>query len=965
MTAPATGTPSTGTPPAGAFAVPATPSSAHAAVPSGFPVRAEHLASQVALVAAKSQGRVVGVRATGPWAGGDAIEAHGTRWVVAVCPSGLAVREALAAHERAGAADPEARLVVLTGVGEDALGWDVLARLAKGRLVELAPWDVLLDLFRARDVDPRVAREAWLAEVLLAHTPAGGWPPAPSGLLDAETAWAHALDVLLALPTGRPDAVDLLAWSADPASPARWARLPEAAREPVRRRLTDTAGWLAPLFAAALDAGAGQALLPIGLACEVLFPPGAPPTGDLARAAVRLEPMLGGLVLEPDDGRRWFAAARRALDRLEAGDGGPTAKRLLHQAEALLGEWRAEAHVAESTVLPAGHAARRAAFGRALAAWMGGTGGLAAVGAARARMAEHRDAAHEPERAERLLMAERLARWLEAGAGEGGRGGTSLGAAAQGYLADASWADWARTLLLGGEPDQRLAEPLAALRARTREARERGNHRFAAALAEWSRLPNGEPGLVPVECLLDDVVALVAARAPVLVLLVDGMDWVVWRQLQRDVRRAGWETWMPGGVAAERWAGVAVVPSVTGFSRASLFAGRLTAGAGADEARAFAVHPALLAVSRPRRAPALFHKGALSADGALGLSAEARERLQDPEQRVVGAVLNAVDDYLAKSDQVRPLWSADRIALFEQLLFEADLAGRAVVVVSDHGHVLEAGTEQLSGGEDERWRPFAEPVRDGEVVMEGPRVQGATGLPRVVVPWSEGVRYTRRKAGYHGGATPQEVVVPVAVLARGDRPLDGWRVVGDAPPAWWGESAAPATPELAPRVPVRAPEPARLPGRAGRAPAQPNLFADGVAPAPAPSARVAPAGTAYGLPNAAPNASPNAADAWVDRLLASPVYAAQRALAGRLAPPDAQVRAVLGLLAERHGRAPRAAVAQVLGMPEFRVRGPLAGLQRLLNVDGYPVFTVEEGPGTVAVQRAMLLAQFGIDRAST
>ena len=57
---------------------------------------------------------------------------------------------------------------------------------------------------------------------------------------------------------------------------------------------------------------------------------------------------------------------------------------------------------------------------------------------------------------------------------------------------------------------------------------------------------------------------------------------------------------------------------------------------------------------------------------------------------------------------------------------------------------------------------------DNEVVLAGKRVLAGDG--RVIAPWTERVRYTTGKsAGYHGGATPQEMLVPAAVFAPAGR----------------------------------------------------------------------------------------------------------------------------------------------------------------------------------------------------
>ena len=100
--------------------------------------------------------------------------------------------------------------------------------------------------------------------------------------------------------------------------------------------------------------------------------------------------------------------------------------------------------------------------------------------------------------------------------------------------------------------------------------------------------------------------------------------------------------------------------------------------------------------------------------------------------------------------------------------------------------------------------------------------------------------------------------------------------------------------------------------------------------------------------------------AWLASLLASPVYAAQRALAGRTALSDDAMRTLLLALAERHGRAPRAVLASVLRQPELRMRGLLAAARRVLNVEGFAVLEEEEGTGAATLNQSLLLRQFGL-----
>ena len=97
---------------------------------------------------------------------------------------------------------------------------------------------------------------------------------------------------------------------------------------------------------------------------------------------------------------------------------------------------------------------------------------------------------------------------------------------------------------------------------------------------------------------------------------------------------------------------------------------------------------------------------------------------------------------------------------------------------------------------------------------------------------------------------------------------------------------------------------------------------------------------------------------WVDHLLHSPVFAAQRRMVGRRGPDDTLVRTFLTVLEMHAGRMTRHLLRQALGEPEFRLQGILVGLQRLLNVDGYQVIAVDAISGTIDLNRQLLKKQF-------
>jgi hypothetical protein len=204
--------------------------------------------------------------------------------------------------------------------------------------------------------------------------------------------------------------------------------------------------------------------------------------------------------------------------------------------------------------------------------------------------------------------------------------------------------------------------------------------------------------------------------------------------------------------------------------------------------------------------------------------------------------------------------------------------------------------------------------------------------------WSENARYASRKNGYHGGVSLQEVTVPLSVLVPTGMTLPAWQPALPAQPEWWDLPNQPAAVPSVVRSPLARKTAARQPTVS--APEQDQLFETPVAPVA--------------------EASPASTQDWIDALLQSQMYASQRSLAARVAPPEAQMRKLLAVLTERGGKLSRAALAQRLSMPEVRLSGMLSAARRILNVDQAMVLWVDEAAGTVEFNRSLLLQQFGI-----
>jgi hypothetical protein len=879
----------------------------------------EQVTTQVAMLRRqRPEASVIAIHTPGTWLGGSELRVDGERLPVAYYASALQISEALTSHDSDGPP-----LVIITHLEDGHLSLDVRARFAGRQLCRIDPWEIVRDSFRARQLDPRLLSQGWLADALLQAMPEGGYPPVASGLLDADTVWTHLLQRHLGLPGGRPDAVALMSWSFLVENRRRYEALPPEFRAALRQRVADTAGAVGVALLDALDAGYGAWLLPIGLVCEILYAAEAQTQMGMAQARARLEPYIAGQTLSSEMGRAWFEAAQTVLSTLSDAD----AREWLDRTQQLLAELKATEYQALSSALTSGLDQRLAGFAGVLNNVLNGTSTLDELETRVAYVTHHRAAAKQPDRMARVTMALRLARYLAGLPSE--TPAASLSQMGVDYAEQGAYVDWARQALIAGDELQDVAQAFGVLADRVRQVREQQNKRFATLLAAWNKGPRPSEHLIPIEQALSTIVARLAAASPLLLLVMDGMNYAVFRELSDDLSRRGWIalTDQPGRALPSL---VSTVPSVTAMSRASLLTGTLRSGNSAAEKQGFAAHAGLLAASRRGAPPCLFHKGELVEAGATGVSDAVREAIRDGHQKVVGVILNAVDDHLAKSDQLRLAWGVHQFHYLDALLAEAQLAHRAVVLTSDHGHIVEAGTSHLAGGKDERWRPCDGDLAAAELIFEGPRVAPLTGTERIVVPWSETVRYSRKKQGYHGGATLQEVLVPIGVFATLDHQIDGWEALPERRPGWWQSAETPRTP--APPVPAPAP-----PRRRAEAPvaAQGDLFA----PAPVRS-------------DAQPSAD------WIGGLLGSSVFQTQRRLAGRVAPNDHVVETFLQAMEAHHDRITRHGLAQALGQPEFRMRGLLAGLQRLLNVDGYQVVAVDETAGTIEVNRQLLNKQF-------
>lgn len=176
---------------------------------------------------------------------------------------------------------------------------------------------------------------------------------------------------------------------------------------------------------------------------------------------------------------------------------------------------------------------------------------------------------------------------------------------------------------------------------------------------------------------------------------------------------------------------VAALPSVTQVSRASLLSGTLTSGDAAVETRNFELHPVLRHVCDKKYPPVLFHKKEVT-EGARGaIGEDLSKAILSLNLRVVGVVINAIDDRLSSAQQIRDDWTIHRISPLGSLLKLARDTGRVVILASDHGHVWhrpDARNIPLQTGG--RWRPKADDLAEDEVAITGTGCRPEQAVPR-------------------------------------------------------------------------------------------------------------------------------------------------------------------------------------------------------------------------------------------
>ncbi|MFH9583549.1 BREX-2 system phosphatase PglZ [Streptomyces luteogriseus] len=941
----------------------------------------QYLASQHGLKPDKR--RVVLLRAAPFWDGPEELSwGEQRRATVAAAPSPLGVYELLLAHQKPSATGPDV-LVVLTDREEAELGPDLLAKVHRQRVNAVDTWDVVREAFGATASDHRLFEENWAAEALLdAAPPHGGWPKLAGGPLSRSKALTALALRRLGIgrydpdaetsrsTTGVRDELDihtLLRWSLVPGGPERLLAL----RAPERAGLVqflgeeEQAGRAGQALLALVTAEHGPDAVAFGLVCAALWGHAdAVADAEDYRARGRAERWFGEQppaqgehldALAAAFGRSCeeFVSALLLTGRSDSDEDAAEARRLtgsvLDRAAALARQFGAERAAGTSPLLAAGLEARLTAAGEALL-----SGVPERITPAVKALSQHR-LARDPDysvRIERVRMAHRLARWLATDPPvETDRVATAIAR----HVTETGWVDRALEYIeSGGDPDPTLGSAYDALCGSARDRRREIDRHFAQVLAVRTATDRGPGRMLAVETFLPEVVAPVvtAGERRVLLLVLDGMSAAIAAELGEHLR----EHWveydpLPGAKdAPQRRAMAAALPTVTSASRTSLFAARLMNGTQADEKRLVPAHRFWGGED-----VVVFHKDDLRADSSgEPFGPELHDALVG-DRTHVAVVLNTVDDRLTSEQKLGDgAWRLSDIGGLRALLRSAADQGRAVILTSDHGHVIDRRAVRVDAEDarSARHRPPGGPLVEQEVVLTGPRVLDPEPGSEIVALWDADTRYTSRKAGYHGGASLAEFAIPVlAFLPFGAKPPSGWRELGNQQPSWWSliagaQGQAPQAHTAA--VPASEPKkpPKRTKNEAELARSHESLFDMALVSAEPESGA---------LLSAAPVALN---DAMVEALLESEVFAAQVQLLARK-PDLARVEKAVRALLDAGGTLPVTALAQRIGLPANRpADGFAAVLRQLLNHDGVQVLETLPDGRTLRLHTGLLRDQF-------
>lgn len=836
---------------------------------------------------------------------------------------------------------------------------DLAGRFARdGRVIRIGREARLKRLFGVGEIDIDALKSP-LTEWLLRSSNAKRYS-VPNGRLTHQALWGTWLRADLGVDTQGGLALDaLLAWAAlDGRANAfrEGAGTVPALRDALLLVLEHALGPAGPLAWRAWEQGRGAALLEHALLFEALTTSKNAAVRMWVKQRLRTE--LGvtdeaALVAVPIAlGLSAGAALRYVERRTDAAH----VRAIVRAAEERVDDAEVRAALAPSTRLQAALEARLCELGEAL--------GKAAAAPTVDQVSEAERLlnavdghalAHEGDgkrHVERAWMAVRLLAWLaswpNADLAHGAAPHGAVETLGQWYAEEGGFVDWARHLARGtaGSAFGRGVQAVVEAADRARRDLDR---RFAHALVDWYSAGQPAHQVVPIDQSLERVAARFLddnIERRLLVLLLDGMAWAQAVELldslsQRAWGPLAWHTTKKGRIGGGMYPVVlAAVPSVTEISRSAFFASKSVAAGRTEDTQRdrdrFRDNKIIGRFFTGTDVPALLLRSESQTKSGTA-SEEALRLVADPDRRIVGIVVNAIDDALKGNPTTRHTWGVDNLASLADLLEKARTCGRAVLLASDHGHVpadlLEFKGTPAGGGA--RWRPLkssSDAVEDFEVAFPAGRAWAPRGASGVALMADDTARWgSSTHAGEHGGATLAEIVAPCVLVGAEDLQDsdEGLGIRAPFVPSWW---------HLAVQGLALSPQEINATARETSQSAQLHLPAIPVPPPRTVGAQ--------------------------KRLSTRPPSTFSKSKVLDVRAPDAAVRKdavrAVDFLLVRNGVATAAAFAAEMAVLQRRVGGLVAKLQEVLNIDGYDVLRFDAVAQHVHLDVGKLLLLFEV-----
>jgi hypothetical protein len=386
------------------------------------------------------------------------------------------------------------------------------------------------------------------------------------------------------------------------------------------------------------------------------------------------------------------------------------------------------------------------------------------------------------------------------------------GAAWFGFARDVAWADLAYRRVRRNQESipAWLGDPARRVVNAWVSRRDTLNGKFATFLAgNWATLAGNVDVRQPLalhQIARRIVRRLVEDGSRVLLLVLDGCDLGSFLEILDSIppeRRIGLalpevrNTELRDDLRDISALGVAIspLPTVTSHSRRALFAGEIPGNAALDDTESAAANATAdqSAWTRnsalgdtPRR---LFLKGELGSTGQPLIDA-----LRGKDARVLAAVFNGVDDSLSSKETTSlPRWRLETLGAGAAEVIQVAIdEGWNVLVTADHGHTPFVSSDRKAALSGLGQRFSAEASEGAVAFVNGPLPRKPLHLLTRFGAW-----FGHQRRGFHGGASIEEVAVPLAFLGR----VRGEQEGRSRAPGWWWSTDA--VMEIVPRVETR------------------------------------------------------------------------------------------------------------------------------------------------------------------